>query len=319
MINIAVLGCGKICHRFIKGLSFSKKGRLYGFASRDKEKAKQYAEMYHVDFYGNYKDAFENKEIDAVYISTINTAHYNLIVEALKAKKHVMCEKPMVETEEKYRTLFKIAEENGVLLMEAIKGVFLPINIEIKGILERKELGEVKYVHASYVHNGQYPADHWVLDKETGGCLQDVGSYPASVVTYILGKKPVKVEKKIDYYYDVAGFAEVIVDYQDGIKAELVSSITSVGPNYLEVCCSNGYIRALNYWKGNSYEIYQGVGKDLEAKVVTTEDFKTDFYYEAEHFIDCILSGKKQSEVVSLEFLLDLLKLTDKENHQEKR
>lgn len=315
MVNIAVLGCGKICHRFIKGLAYCENGKLYGFGSRDVNKAKQYAEKYNVDFYGDYDDCLNNKEIDAVYISTINTAHYDLIEKALKAKKHVLCEKPMVESAEKYNALFAIAKENDVLLMEAIKGVFLPMNLKIREIIRNKELGDVKYVHASYVHNGQYPADHWVYDKDTGGCLQDLGSYPGSVATFILDSKPMKVEKKIEYFNGAPGFAEVIVDYENGVKAELLTSIISVGPNFLEICCTEGYIRANNYWKGNSFELYAGTDKDLEKQEVTFENFKTDFYYEAQHFVDCIEQGKRQSEVISQQFLLDLLKLTDKENH----
>lgn len=315
MIRFAVLGCGKICHRFIQGLALCQQGKLVGFGSRDPLKAKQYALDYGVDLYGTYQTILENQQVDAVYISTINSTHFELVEMALKAKKHVLCEKPMVESKEKYEQLYQLAKQQGVLLMEAIKGVFLPMNSKIKQMIQEKVLGEIIYVRASYMHNGQYPKQHWVNDPLTGGCLQDIGSYPASVVSFILDSKPAKVTKRMIYQDQTVAFGEVSVDYENGIKAQLVSSFMNPGVNELEVCGTVGYIRAKNYWKSDRFQWYPGTGKDLEMKEIIVEDFKTDFYYETQHFIDCLLAGKTQSDIINLDFCLNLLKLTDQQTY----
>jgi len=88
------------------------------------------------------------QDVDAIYIGTPHTLHYENARDALKAKKAVLCEKPVTTNAAELRSLLKIAKENGVFFMEALWTRFLPIAKELKKIAEEGTLGDVVSLHA---------------------------------------------------------------------------------------------------------------------------------------------------------------------------
>ena len=140
-MKTAIFGCGIIANRVALGFKNIINNELVGFASRDIEKAKEYANKYSVLEFGDYDYFLNKKEIDAIYICTYNLNHYELIKRCLEHKKHVICEKPMVLNVKDCDELFVVAKQNNVLLMEALKSVFLPITNKIKVIISNNLIG----------------------------------------------------------------------------------------------------------------------------------------------------------------------------------
>ena len=304
-MKTVIFGCGKIAKRIALGFSYVKNNELVGFASRDVEKAKAYAQEFNAPLYGNYDYFLNNDEIDAVYLATYNPNHYELIKMCLEHHKHVICEKPMLSSIEDNEELFKLAKDNNCLLMEAMKAVFLPINIKVKQMIKEGVIGEVKYIEASFVRGPRHPEDHWIYDIKTGGSLKDLGSYCAAIMNYMTDVKPSIIYKntnKTDTLADT--IAEVNIDY-DGISGHLLVSNEITGDSSLNIYGTKGYIKVPDFWKvGKGYYVVDGNKYELD------EEMKNDFYYEIQHFTDLINSNIFESPIMSKEFSNNILIIT---------
>ena len=304
-MKTVIFGCGKIANRVAKGFAHVTRNELVGFASRDLEKAKEYANTHGVERYGNYKDFLNDPSIDAVYICTYNLNHYELISECLKHHKHVMCEKPMALSVKENDELFELAKENNVLLMEALKSVFLPITNKVKQMINDKTIGEIHHIEASFVRNGDHPKDHWVNDVRCG-VTKDLAEYCIGTINYLLDKKPIiKYKYKNNTKTMSDNIGEFILNYDD-IDAHVLVSNSINGDSSLKLFGTKGMIVIDNYWKtGNGYYILDG------NKYEINEELISDFHYEIQHFSDCVNNNLLESPIMSKEFSHNLIEINE--------
>ena len=126
-MNIGILSTSSIAPRFIAAVREEGSFEVAALSSRSLEKAEEKALAWGVPkAYGSHVELLEDKAVDIVYISAVNSAHYKWAKAALEAGKHVICEKPCTTTEAQTRELFALAKEKGLFLMEAQKMLFLP-------------------------------------------------------------------------------------------------------------------------------------------------------------------------------------------------
>ena len=304
-MKTVIFGCGKIANRVALGFEHLANNELVGFGSRDINKAKEYALKYNKPLYGNYDYFLNNNDIDAIYITTYNVNHYDLIKECLNHHKHVICEKPMLSSIDENEELFKLAKDNNCLLMEAMKAVFLPINIKIKQMIKDNVIGEIKYMEASFVRGPRHPEDHWIYDLKTGGALKDVGSYCAAILNFLTDKTPkvlYKYKNNTDKIADTIG--EVFLEY-DGIKAHIFVSNEITKDSYLYILGSKGTIKVENFWK-----VGKGSYTVDNQTYELNEELINDFHYELEHFSNLIENHIYESDIMSKEASNNILKIT---------
>lgn len=303
-MKTVIFGCGKIAHRIVKGFSFVKNNELVGFGSSDPLRAKEYALKYNTPLYGTYDELLNNSDVDAIYVATYNPNHYELIKKCLQHKKHVICEKPMLYSKEVNNEMFDIAKENNVLLMEAMKAVFQPINIKVKQMISDGIIGEVKYMEATFVRHENFPQGHWIYDLKTGGALKDVGSYCAGILNFMNDAKPTVIYKHTDAS-DVADMnGEVLIDY-DGVNAHLLVSKDVNIDTGLTISGSKGYIKIPNFWKAQKgYYVIDNERHEIEEEMID------DFYYEIQHFTDLINNNILESPIMSKDASNNILEIT---------
>ena len=293
-MKTVIFGCGKIAKRIAKGFEFVKNNQLVGFASRDIQKAQTYAEEFNVELFGDYEYFLNNKDIDCVYIATYNINHYELIKNCLNHNKHVLCEKPMLSNIKDNEELFELAKKNNCLLMEAMKAVFLPINIKVKEMIQNKTIGDIKYIEASFVRGPRHPENHWIYDLKTGGALKDLGSYCAAIMNYMTNIKPkviTKTTNKTDTLADT--ISEVYLDY-DGISGHLLVSNEISGESSLRIYGTKGFVVIPEFWKvGKGYYVIDGERFEIQEEMIN------DFYYEIQHFTDLINNKIYESPIMS--------------------
>ena len=308
-MKLAIFGCGKIANRIARSCLLVDNIDLVGFASKDIEKAEKYAKEYGCRDFGDY-DHFLNSDIDAVYISTYNKSHYELIKRCLKHHKNVICEKPMLFSVKETKEVFDLVKENDVLLMEALKSVFLPSMIKVKKMIADKTIGDVKEVYASFMRCGNHPQDHWINDLKTGGAFKDLGSYCVGTINYLLDRKAKIVSIEDDRTETRAETTcNALLDY-DRITGKVSVSNRLDGDTKLVVTGSNGYIEVENFWKnGNGY--YELNGERYEFN----EELISDFYYELRHFADLVDNNIKESPIMNEEASLNIIKITDWRNN----
>ena len=177
---------------------------LTSIASRSKEKADRYARELNISPYYSYMDLIEGSGIDAVYIPLPNPLHAEWIEKALRNGIHVLVEKSLACTLEEVKKLNLLAESKNLVLIENFQFRFHPQLNVILDLLEKGEIGELRYIRSSFEFPPFKDIDNIRYNKNLGGgALLDAGAYPIKISQIILGNdikvvaSSLKVDKKI--------------------------------------------------------------------------------------------------------------------------
>src|SRR5437870_1371032 len=115
-----ILGTGNIARQFAAGLKTARRGRAVAVGSRQMQTAKEFAVAWDVPLsHGTYDALLADPSVDAIYNSLPNSMHHEWTIKALRAGKHVLCEKPMASNAAQTREMFAVARETKRVLIEA--------------------------------------------------------------------------------------------------------------------------------------------------------------------------------------------------------
>ena len=191
-----ILSTARINEEVLPAFRTSDAAELVGVASRDTARAREYAERHGIPTsYGSYEALLEDASIDCVYLPLPNALHYKWTRAALEAGKHVLCEKPLTPTAEEARSLFELASERGLRLMEAFMYRHHPKTKRLREIVQSGVLGDVEVIRSWFHFKTDEPASDIRYDPSlAGGSLRDVGCYCISLATYLHNRAPDRVE-----------------------------------------------------------------------------------------------------------------------------
>jgi predicted dehydrogenase/aryl-alcohol dehydrogenase-like predicted oxidoreductase len=189
-VRWAVLGPGNIARRFAGQLPRSQSGTLAGVGSSDPDRARIFAEEFGLGagaVIGGYDEVLGSPAIDAVYVSTVHTTHAALTVRALRAGKHVLCEKPLAPNHGQVMAMVDVALETGNCLVEAFMYRFHPQTRDVLRLVAEGAIGTLVHIDASFAFRTGNTEGR-LFDPETaGGGILDVGGYPVSYARAIAG------------------------------------------------------------------------------------------------------------------------------------
>jgi len=199
-VNWGILSTAHINRRVIPAIRHSGRGQLLAVASRDLDKAREYADQWHIPHaYGSYDDLLANDSIHIVYISLPNHLHTEWIIKALASGKHVLCEKPMCMTMAELDRVEQAIKKSGLFVMEGFMHLHHPQTHLWKSILDAGTLGEIQMITSSFAATLDRPEDNYRWDVDAGGgALWDVGVYPISLMQFLLGEVPSRVMSIMD-------------------------------------------------------------------------------------------------------------------------
>ena len=164
-ITYGIISTASIVPRFMNAVQKGGQGKIIAIASRSLDKAQKMAEDYNIPrAYGTYDELFHDEEINVVYIATINSKHYQYSLEALHHGKNVICEKPFTMTREEAESLFDLAKEKNLFIIEAQKSVFLPVIRRVKEIIQSGQLGDIKLIDFSSSFDISY--NTWITSEK---------------------------------------------------------------------------------------------------------------------------------------------------------
>ena len=312
-VRWGVLGTADIAWgQTIPGMKLAEHCELYAIAGRKPDKVSRYREAFGFrKAYGSYDELLADPDVEAVYIPLPNDLHCEWTVRALKAKKHVLCEKPLAVSEKQAAEMFRAAEENGVLLMEAFAYLHSPFVRAVKAELEAGTIGEIRYLESAFI-TGRRPDTDIRLRRETfGGALYDLGCYPVSMAMWLLGREPDAVrasaqfsEKKIDL------FTSALLLYDDGTVANLDCGML-LPTGMLCRFHLHGTLGeivspvAFNQRGAIPYTVIRDGAQETK-----TVDVPNNYMLETEQLSRCILTG--ESPHVSRDFSLRTARVTDR-------
>ncbi|SDU38136.1 Gfo/Idh/MocA family protein [Jiangella alkaliphila] len=189
-IRWGIMGTGGIAASFARDLQLVDDAEVVAVGSRSDESATAFAGRFDLPrAYGSYEKLVDDPDVDVVYVATPQTAHAANVRLALEAGKPVLCEKPFTVNAAEARDVVELARERGLFLMEAMWTRFLPHFRRIDQLLRSGVLGDVTTVVAD--HGQAIPADpaHRLQRPDlAGGALLDLGIYPVSLTSYVLGR-----------------------------------------------------------------------------------------------------------------------------------
>ena len=141
--------------------------------------------------YGSYEQVIADPDVEVVYIALPNDAHVPWAMEALRAGKHVLCEKPLGMDAAQVRAAFDLAEQAGALLVEAFWYRWHPRTQDAERLIADGAIGQIASVDSEFVFDGVPPGDYRMDAHQGGGALYDVGCYAVSAVGWATGWAPV--------------------------------------------------------------------------------------------------------------------------------
>lgn len=297
MYRIGIIGTGRIAHRFVPEARTINGIEVSAVYNPKLSSAEKFAKELEINFYTDRLDDF-CKQVDAVYIASPHETHVDYSREMLKSQKHVLCEKPMAFSGQEVMELKDLAEENNLVIMEAMKTSYCPGFAELLRIVNEGKIGQVVDVEACFTK--LVPTDGRELsDLECGGSFLELGSYALLPVIKILGMKPKDIRfwsKKMDNGVDI--YTKIHLDYGHSYATGKVG-LGAKSEGELIVTGTNGYIRVpAPWWLTKSIEIHY---EDPTATQIYTYPFEKDgLRYEIKAFIDRI-NGEKIDAGVTLE------------------
>lgn len=190
-VRWGILSTANINRRVIPAMRQSATTELVGVASRQHETAVAYARHWEIpQTFASYDALLQSSEIDAVYISLPNHLHAEWSIRALRAGKHVLCEKPFALTLADVDAMIAAAQESGRVLAEAFMYRHHPQMKLVADYVQNGRLGQISLVQAIFNFQLKSRDNIRLMSHLGGGSLWDVGSYPVSFAQFVMGDAP---------------------------------------------------------------------------------------------------------------------------------
>jgi predicted dehydrogenase len=305
-VGFAIVGLGRLSiDQILPAFGSSKYAKPVALVSGDAAKAAKIAAQYGIKAssiydYKNFDRIAENPEVDIIYIVLPNGMHEEYVLRSAKARKHVLCEKPMATSSGEAERMIAACKAANVKLMIAYRQQYEPHNIALRKLVTEGTLGSLRAFVSS---NSQQAGDptQWRLKKSLagGGCLPDVGLYCLNAARFLSGSEPVSVSATVYQPKDDPRFGEV----------EATCSFTLTFPGGYIATCTTSYdvhksqflrLEGNNAWAemspayayhGNKLTLSR-LEKGEEIQITPQIEEKDQFALEMDHFCECVLENK---------------------------
>lgn len=293
----AILGTGTIANEMAAALNESGR-QIYCVASKRYENALKFSEKYKIGkVYDDYHQMLSDPEVDIVYIATPHSIHYECILEAVKNKKHVLCEKAITMNGSELQDVLEKAKNNHVIVAEAMTIYHMPIYTRLKELLDKNELGPVKMIEVNFGSYKEYDENNRFFNKElAGGALLDMGVYALAFACNFMEEEPSHIVS--DVVMSKSG-----VDEQSGILLRNTlgqMAIISLAFRAKQskkgiVVCEKGYIEVDYFPRSQKATIFRYDNNTVET-IECGEKVKA-LQYEIADMENYIRNGKERADL----------------------
>jgi len=218
-LKMGVLGCSGHFSRISKGLASSRLFESYGIASRNAQKAGEYAQKWGLKkSYGSYEELLSDPDIDFVYCPLPNNLHFEYIKKSADGGKPILCEKPLTLNAKEAAQAAEYCAKKGVLLMEAFMFRFHPQWIQAAQIIKSGELGKIMSTAGFFSYDNKDAMNIRNIAQNGGGALLDIGCYAVSAARIFMGSEPQRAAASVFYdpVFKTDIFSSAMLDFGDG-------------------------------------------------------------------------------------------------------
>ena len=257
-IRWSVIGTGSIANAFAHSIKHCKHSELIAVFGRNKEALQTFSEKFDVVGVNDIDELVSSNKIDAIYIATPHSSHFEYALLAIKNNKHVLCEKPITMNHIESMVLFGLAKDFGVFLMEAYMYRTHPQTFNILKNIERLcGTDEKVEINSSFGFQAEIPKDHRLRNPILGGgAIMDVGCYPLSMSKLLAGRilnkpyaDPISIEASGNL--DETGVdsnSKARIFFSENIEANISCAINEEYENNLEIISGEYKLRVSQPW-----------------------------------------------------------------------
>lgn len=312
----AILATGNIANKFANTVNqmqvAGEPQELVACGSRSKEKAEAFAAEHQIPrAYGSYEEMLADPEVEAVYVATPNTMHYDNCKMCLNAGKHVLCEKPFTVHHQEAEELYQLAEEKKLFIMEGFWIRFLPALMKMQELIRNGEIGHVVWARSDYgfIAQGDRRARKFAPGL-AGGALLDIGIYNLGFMRMVMGDaQPESFTSSYHFSeYGTDDFSSVLLKYPEGRSAVVTTSIGMQMPRYAAVYGTNGAMYLEDFQHADRLKVC------VNDKAPYTVEYPIQmggFEYEIREAERCVRAGMSTSDILKKEDSLEILKLME--------
>jgi len=294
-LKMAIVGSSEISEKLLDATRNCKDIETVAVYSRTKERAKEFAGKFNIpETYTDLEELAKSTTIDAVYVASPNSLHYEQSMLMMKNGKHVLCEKPISTNAEQFSRMLTAAKENGVVLIEATRFYFAPGLEMLRGLLPK--IGEVRRVSILFnQYSSKYDAlkrgeEPNIFRKEfAGGALMDLGIYCVELMVALFGEPKEILSSHVLLRTGVDGQGAVIAKY-DGFLAELSYSKVSQA---VTKCVIQGEEGSLIFTKASIVDKIEVIKRNGEKQEIICYTDENDMIYELQAFAEIIKNPQK--------------------------
>jgi aryl-alcohol dehydrogenase-like predicted oxidoreductase/predicted dehydrogenase len=254
----AVLGPGSIARKFVSQLPDSSEGVLAGVGSSSPQRARDFAHEFDLGqdgVVGTYEDVLGSDGIDGVYVSTVHTGHARAAIAALRAGKHVLCEKPLAPNHGTAMAMVDEACRSGRVLLEAFMYRFHPQTRQVLSLVEDGAIGEICHVDASFASAVPERSGRLFDQDVAGGGILDIGCYPVSLARLVAAAAgqapsapPILTARGVVGPTGVDEWATAHLTFPRGMTATVRTGVRVRDPQTATITGSRGVIRLEDPW-----------------------------------------------------------------------
>jgi len=313
-VGVGIIGSGFVADIHAHAIKQVPEIDLVAVASPTPGKAKAFAADRGIPHaYEDYRELIARPDVQMVTLALPNDRHAEAAIAAAKAKKHVICEKPLCRTLEEADRMIAACRDAGVLLLYAEELLFAPKYVRAKTLVDEGAVGKPFLVRQSEEHDGPHMAWFWDVERSGGGVLLDMGCHSIEFGRWVLGKPKVKsVYAHMGTYVHQAktkgeDHTICIVEFEGGGVVLAENSWAKRGgvDDRCEIYGSEGFTRA-DLLRGSALLTYsqKGYGYAVE-KAGTTQGYTFTMYEEVwnygfpqelRHFARCAMGKEKPVE-----------------------
>ena len=287
-IKVGIVGCGNIAKRFVPEAAFVSGVEITGAYDTNGDTLQKVAQQYSIEQYSSYEELLQAN--DAVYIATPHLSHYCLSKQALLAGKHVLCEIPLVLQEQQASELYALAEQHGLVLMEAHKTAFCPAFNHLMVMIKSGAIGEVVDIEASLSRLLPDKTRREFDPAQAGGSMYESAVYPLLPIFKLLGTEYKelniysRMENGVDVYTKgVLLYPTAICSFKIGLGVKTEGNLVISGTK------GYAYVEA-PWWKTDYFELrYEDQNKNKKFF------YKWDgegLRYEIQEWMSCIINKR---------------------------
>ncbi|MCC6696967.1 MAG: Gfo/Idh/MocA family oxidoreductase [Candidatus Hydrogenedentes bacterium] len=290
-IRWGILGTASIVPALINGIRQSGNGVVTAVASRDGNRAKEFAAQHGIaNAFASYGDLITSGSVDAIYNPLPNSLHAEWTIHCLQAGVPVLCEKPFTATLQEAREVLAVSQETGVPVTEAFMYRYHPLYDKLTELLLQGAIGNIVMMHSAFTFFLQNRAESPASAELAGGSLMDVGCYCVNLARLLTDSEPegaMAFERRTSVDDSLVG----ALLFPERVLAQVECSIEAYERGRAEIVGSQGSILLERPWFPGEARGEIILRRDQREERIETPG-GNGYHLEAEDFADAVLQGR---------------------------